>query len=40
MHRENISFQPTGDPFVDVGGMALEYIAGQFPEKKMVELIK
>jgi CRISPR-associated protein Cst1 len=40
MHRENISFQPTGDPFVDTGGMALEYIAGQFPEKSLLELIE
>ncbi|MBL7137131.1 MAG: type I-B CRISPR-associated protein Cas8b1/Cst1 [Candidatus Marinimicrobia bacterium] len=40
MLRENISFQPTGDPFVDAGGMALEYIAGQFPEKNLMELIE
>lgn len=40
MHKENISFQPTGDPFVDAGGMALEYIAGQFPEKTLLGLIE
>ncbi|MCF7911363.1 MAG: type I-B CRISPR-associated protein Cas8b1/Cst1 [Candidatus Cloacimonetes bacterium] len=36
---ENI-FQRTGDPFIDAGGMALEYISEQFPEKSIDELIE
>lgn len=30
-----ITFEETGDPFVDAGGMALEYISKQFPEKSI-----
>ncbi|HEU19089.1 MAG TPA: type I-B CRISPR-associated protein Cas8b1/Cst1 [Deltaproteobacteria bacterium] len=40
MNIKDISFEPTGDPFVDAGGMALEYIASRFPEKLLMELIE
>ncbi len=35
-----VTFEETGDPFVDAGGMALEYISKQFPEKTIMELIE
>lgn len=38
--EKEISYAPTGDPFVDAGGMAFEYIAKQFPDKTVEELIR
>ncbi len=35
-----ISYKPTGDPFVDAGGMALNYVQQDYPEKDLLELIK
>ena len=31
--------RPTGDPFADAGGFAIEYLSGKFPEKDILELI-
>lgn len=31
--------RPTGDPFADVGGFAIEYLSEKFPEKDIMELI-
>lgn len=31
--------RPTGDPFVDTGGYAIEYLSEKFPEKDIMELI-
>lgn len=31
--------RPTGDPFVDAGGFAIEYLSEKFPEKDILELI-
>lgn len=31
--------KPTGDPFVDAGGFAIEYLSEKFPEKDILELI-
>jgi len=31
--------KPTGDPFADAGGFALEYLSEKFPEKDILELI-
>jgi CRISPR-associated protein Cst1 len=36
----SIPFKPTGDPFVDAGAMALEYLHEQEPEKTVMELIE
>ncbi|MBN2396669.1 MAG: type I-B CRISPR-associated protein Cas8b1/Cst1 [Candidatus Atribacteria bacterium] len=35
-----ISYKKTGDPFVDAGGMALQYITEKFPEKNIMQLIE
>lgn len=32
--------RPTGDPFADVGGFAIEYFSEKFPEKDILELIR
>jgi len=32
--------KPTGDPFADAGGFAIEYLSEKFPEKDILELIK
>ncbi len=32
--------RPTGDPFADAGGFAIEYLSQKFPEKDILELIK
>jgi len=32
--------RPTGDPFADAGGFAIEYLSEKFPEKDILELIK
>jgi CRISPR-associated protein Cst1 len=32
--------RPTGDPFADAGGFAIEYLAEKFPEMDILELIK
>ncbi|OFY44294.1 MAG: type I-B CRISPR-associated protein Cas8b1/Cst1 [Bacteroidetes bacterium GWF2_40_14] len=31
--------RPTGDPFADAGGFAIEYLSEKFPEKDILELI-
>jgi CRISPR-associated protein Cst1 len=31
--------RPTGDPFADAGGFAIEYLSQKFPEKDILELI-
>lgn len=31
--------KPTGDPFADAGGFAIEYLSERFPEKNILELI-
>jgi CRISPR-associated protein Cst1 len=31
--------RPTGDPFADAGGFAIEYLSEKFPEKDIMELI-
>lgn len=31
--------KPTGDPFADAGGYAIEYLSDKFPEKDILELI-
>ena len=31
--------KPTGDPFADAGGFAIEYLSEKFPEKDILELI-
>ena len=31
--------RPTGDPFADAGGFAIEYLSEKFPEKDIIELI-
>lgn len=31
--------RPTGDPFADAGGFAIEYLSEKFPEKNILELI-
>jgi len=31
--------RPTGDPFADTGGFAIEYLSEKFPEKDILELI-
>jgi len=31
--------RPTGDPFADAGGFAIEYLSERFPEKDILELI-
>ena len=31
--------RPTGDPFADAGGLAIEYLSEKFPEKDIIELI-
>ncbi|MDP4291085.1 MAG: type I-B CRISPR-associated protein Cas8b1/Cst1 [Bacteroidota bacterium] len=31
--------KPTGDPFADVGGFAIEYLSEKFPEKDILDLI-
>lgn len=40
---ENINYDklwsPSGDPFVDAGGFALNYLSEKFPEKNILELI-
>ena len=35
-----ISFEKTGDPFIDAGGFALEKLIEIFPEKSILDLIK
>lgn len=35
-----ISFQSTGDPFVDAGGMALHYLQNVYSEKRLSDLIQ
>lgn len=37
---ENISFQLTGDPFVDLGGLVLKSIKKRFVEKTDLEIVK
>ncbi|MCF8458176.1 MAG: hypothetical protein K9H62_19760 [Bacteroidales bacterium] len=32
--------KPTGDPFADAGGFAIEYLSEKFPEKDILELIR
>lgn len=32
--------RPTGDPFADAGGFAIEYLLEKFPEKDILELIR
>jgi len=32
--------KPTGDPFADAGGFAIEYLSEKFPEKDILELLK
>jgi len=32
--------RPTGDPFADAGGFAIEFLSERFPEKNILELIK
>jgi CRISPR-associated protein Cst1 len=32
--------RPTGDPFADAGGFAIEYLSEKFPEKDILELLK
>lgn len=32
--------RPTGDPFADAGGFAIEYLSEKFPEKDILELIE
>lgn len=32
--------RPTGDPFADAGGFAIEYLSEKYPEKDILELIK
>ncbi len=32
--------KPTGDPFADAGGFAIEYLSEKFPEKDILELIE
>ena len=32
--------RPTGDPFADAGGFAIEYLSEKFPEMDILELIK
>jgi len=32
--------KPTGDPFADAGGFAIEYLSEKFPEKGIMELIE
>jgi len=32
--------KPTGDPFADAGGFAIEYLSEKFPEKNILELIE
>jgi CRISPR-associated protein Cst1 len=32
--------RPTGDPFADAGGYAIEYLSEKFPEKDILELIR
>jgi len=39
MTNVNISFKPTGDPFVDAGGEALKYLIDFYPQKTVAELI-
>jgi len=31
-----ISFNPTGDPFVDLGGLVIKTINSRFPEKSQL----
>ena len=31
--------RPTGDPFVDAGGFAIEYLSGKYPEMDILDLI-
>ena len=31
--------RPTGDPFADAGGFAIEYLSEKFPEKDILQLI-
>ncbi|MDD5766544.1 MAG: type I-B CRISPR-associated protein Cas8b1/Cst1 [Candidatus Marinimicrobia bacterium] len=40
MSNVNISFKPTGDPFVDAGGNALKYLMEMFSEKSISDLIE
>jgi len=40
MANVNISFKPTGDPFVDAGSDALKYLTGLYPQKTIIELIE
>ena len=32
--------KPTGDPFADAGGFAIEYLSEQYPDKDILELIR
>ncbi len=36
----NITFKPTGDPFVDLGGLVLQSIAERFPQKSEIEIVQ
>jgi CRISPR-associated protein Cst1 len=42
--KETIDYEwltrPTGDPFADAGGFAIEYLSEKFPEMDILELIK
>jgi len=40
MTNVNISFKPTGDPFVDAGSDALKYLSIFYPHKTIIELIE
>jgi CRISPR-associated protein Cst1 len=35
-----ISFEMTGDPFVDAGGMALRYLQNAYPDREWIEMIR
>ncbi len=36
----DFSFEPTGDPFVDTGGLVLENLIRRFPDKSLFQLIE
>ena len=37
---KNWEIQATGDPFVDTGGMVIEYLQKKYPEKSIFQLIE
>ncbi len=40
MNIKDISFEPTGDPFVDAGGIAMAFAAGKYAEELVLRLIE